>query len=475
MFTFHPRRIVLAFCAILLAGAFAAPAQQAPGPAPAKKNLTLDDYEKWSRIASTSISPDGAWISYAYASEQGRDEALLQESRTRARPYEIAGGDRPEFSDDSKWAAYLINPSDEERDKLQKANQPVVVKAELRNLATGDVVRYDNVQSIAFIAGGAFFMVKKTKTSKTPNTAGPISSSGISKPESTRTSATSAPSPANKPGTLLRVHDRRGRSGRATDSSFSTSGRASGPSSIRERPITPSSPGTRPERRLACLKGAEEKGLSSRRKTSSSPSADADRARAQDCGLRSGRGQNLPEGPGPQRDGRPSAGPRTRRGSFSGSRSRNPRPTRTRQGQVARNVDVWHYKDEQIQSVQMSRAAQERNRTWSVGASISTGPEVRPPRRTIRCAGLPGTEDGRLVVGSDPKPYLSDLNWGGAPADYYLVDTATGRRTLIEKKNRPADGPSPDGKWFLYLKDKQVFGGRAGDRTEDQPDRLGPR
>jgi len=121
----------------------------------------------------------------------------------------------------------------------------------------------------------------------------------------------------------------------------------------------------------------------------------------------------------------------------------------------AANVDVWHYADEQIQSVQMQRAAQERNRTWMSVVHLDPLKFVRLADESMRQV-LPN-EDGRIVAGSDPKPYLSDLNWGGAPADYYLVDTATGRRTPFEKKIARSMGMSPDGGWFLYLKDKHVW------------------
>ncbi|MFC2167019.1 hypothetical protein ACFLQZ_03555, partial [Acidobacteriota bacterium] len=39
-------------------------AQQTPSAG--KKILTLEDYTKWKRIESASISPDGNWATFAY-------------------------------------------------------------------------------------------------------------------------------------------------------------------------------------------------------------------------------------------------------------------------------------------------------------------------------------------------------------------------------------------------------------------------
>src|SRR3954463_11380280 len=52
----------------------ATPQQQAAAPAkdPAtKKILTLADYGRWNRIASSAISPDGKWVAYVFQPNDG--------------------------------------------------------------------------------------------------------------------------------------------------------------------------------------------------------------------------------------------------------------------------------------------------------------------------------------------------------------------------------------------------------------------
>jgi dipeptidyl aminopeptidase/acylaminoacyl peptidase len=442
----RPYLIIFALILMLTATAATAPAAQAQT---APKILTLDDYDKWSRIGSTAISPDGAWATYAYTSNKGETRFFIKNLSTD-KTVEIAGGGRPEFSDDSKWVGYLINPSEEERDKLQKANQPVVVKAEIRNLAAGDVARYDNVQSLAFVPGSKFALVKKTKTSKDAKHGGTDLiirhlPAGIDE-----NIGNVGGFLANKPGTFLAYTiDAADQSGNG----FVLIDLATGIRTVLDSAAADyaqtawNESGTA----LAVLKGLKKKGFVQKENVLITVQG-------------MGQGDPRPTVFDPAKD---ASFPKDMVVSeltavrwakdadrvFFGIKEQEPEAEKAK-GPVA-NVDVWHYKDEQIQSIQMIRAAQERNRTWSAVLHLDGPKFVRLTDDSIR--GFQATEDGRLGLGSDPKPYLSDLNWGGAPADYYRVDTATGQRTPIEKRIARSMGLSPDGKWFLYLKNKQLF------------------
>ena len=440
-------------------GAPAAAAAQTTG----KKPLTLDDYGKWSRITSTAISPDGAWIAYATSPNKGETKLFLKNPET-GKTYETTGGNRPAFSDDSAWAACLISPSDEERERLQKGNQPVVIKAELRNLATGDTIRYDNAQSIDFTPGGAFFTVKKAKILKeakhggtdlilrnlktgTEENIGNVGGFAVSKPGTRLAYTVDAADQAGNGLVLLAL----GTGVRTVVSS--------GPADYAQ--LAWDDAGTA----LAVLKGTKKKGFVQKENVLIAVLiADGDEGKSEPKVViyDPAADKAFPAGLvlselGSLRWNKPA----TR--IFLGIKENEAEPERDKDKDkdkdkakpAAANVDVWHYADEQIQSVQMQRAAQERNRTWASVVHLDPLKFVRLADDSMRQV-LPN-EDGTVVVGSDPKPYLSDLNWGGAPTDYYLVDTATGQRTPFEKKIARNMGSSPDGRWFLYLKDKQVW------------------
>jgi len=421
----------------------------APGQT-AKKVLTLDDYGQWSRVGSAAISPDGAWAAYAYHSNKGVTRFFIKNLATD-QTVEIAGGGRPEFSDDSKWAGYLITPSEEERDKLQKANQPVVVKAELRSLAGGPPAVYENVQSIAFTPGSGFFIVKKTKTSKEAKHAGTdlilrnlktgldenIGNVGLFQTDQSGSRLAFTIDAADQAGNGLLLADLKTGVRILLDSDRADYAQ-----------LAWDEAGTS----VAVLKGTKKKEFVQKFNILVA-------ARGLDQGAPRLSVYDPARDPGFPKDMVASefaalqwTDDRSR--IYFGIKEQEPEAEKPK-GPVA-NVDVWHYKDEQIQSVQMVRAARDRNRTWQAVLHLDGLKFLRLTDDTLR--GFQVSEQGRFGLGSDPKPYLFELGWGGATADYYRIDLATGERTLIEKKIARPMGLSPDGRRFLFLKNGQVFG-----------------
>ena len=131
-----------------------------------KKVLTIDDYAKWRSVGQTSISPDGRWVTYAYSRREVDDSLFIKEI-DGGDPALVVRGSNPEFSKDSRWVAYYINPPEQEdgggRGNARGGNdadRPARV-VELRDLDTGETRKWDNAQSFAFAEAGQAFMVKK--------------------------------------------------------------------------------------------------------------------------------------------------------------------------------------------------------------------------------------------------------------------------------------------------------------------------
>jgi len=115
MIVSHSRISAYAACSaafLALFVAYATPTAQAPA---AKKAMTVEDYTKWRGIGGQEISGDGKWVSYVLQltnvaptetkpvlhlrNLQGTDEVTVAEAQGAA------------FSSDSKWIAYLVDPS----------------------------------------------------------------------------------------------------------------------------------------------------------------------------------------------------------------------------------------------------------------------------------------------------------------------------------------------------------------------------
>ena len=92
------------------------PATQAPAAAPAaKKVLAVDDYTRWRSISGQEISGDGNWVTYGLQ--------LTNTPPTETKPVlhllnlandqdiEVPNGSGGRFSADSRWIAYLVDPS----------------------------------------------------------------------------------------------------------------------------------------------------------------------------------------------------------------------------------------------------------------------------------------------------------------------------------------------------------------------------
>jgi dienelactone hydrolase len=120
------------------------------------------------------------------------------------------------------------------------------------------------------------------------------------------------------------------------------------------------------------------------------------------------------------------------------------------------NVDVWNTSDERVQSLQMTRADQERNFTFREAFDAPAGKFVKLADETMRDVDV--AADGRWAVGRDTRGYIHDYK--RPAADIYRVNTSTGERTLMLKSQMTNTstgshtfGISPDGRFFLYWKD----------------------
>jgi len=87
----------------------------AAGPLAAQERppIIVDDYGPWKRITSMTISPDGAWMSWAQDRLEGED-SLYVKALDGETVHSIPRGGFPAFSRDARWVAYLISPPEKE-------------------------------------------------------------------------------------------------------------------------------------------------------------------------------------------------------------------------------------------------------------------------------------------------------------------------------------------------------------------------
>ena len=123
------------------------------------------------------------------------------------------------------------------------------------------------------------------------------------------------------------------------------------------------------------------------------------------------------------------------------------------------NADLWSWKDEHIQPMQRIRAEQERNRTYRAVYHVVEKKMVQLGDETMR--EVTPSEDGLWAIGADDRAYGPVMDYDASYSDYYLVDTRSGERRLVLKKQLEDFGQggaalrwAPDGKHILYFADK---------------------
>jgi hypothetical protein len=117
------------------------------------------------------------------------------------------------------------------------------------------------------------------------------------------------------------------------------------------------------------------------------------------------------------------------------------------------DVNVFHWDDDRIQTVQARQAEAERNRTDR--ATLLLASKTVVPLTDASLTGITFSRDGRWGIASDDRAYVSD--WEESRADYYRVNTATGERTPFLNAQLRTLGISPDGGRYLYWKDDHVW------------------
>lgn len=130
-----------------------------------------------------------------------------------------------------------------------------------------------------------------------------------------------------------------------------------------------------------------------------------------------------------------------------------PDTTAPAEGRVV--ADLWHWRDDFIQPMQKARAARERRRTYTAAFHLDGKRFVQLASRILPTV-VPN-DRGDHAVAADDRPYRRLVDYDGAYADHYLLDTLTGERGPAIGRLRTTLGGvqwSPDGRWVLFYRDR---------------------
>lgn len=123
-----------------------------------KKQLTTDDYGKWQTLSYTGISPNGEWVAYIVASQEEND-TLYVKNRLSNKLYKLEFATNFELSKDNQWIAWQIGVSYKEAEKLREQKQPIRYKMGLLHLASGKKEIIQDMSAFQFSRNGKFLAV----------------------------------------------------------------------------------------------------------------------------------------------------------------------------------------------------------------------------------------------------------------------------------------------------------------------------
>lgn len=514
-----PMRIVSLIAFTLAA---VAPVPIAVAQTATKKVLSVDDYSKWKSIGNQSISGDGKWVAYVVSAtntDPADAKPVLHLVRLdNNQDLEVANASAPAFSPDSKWLAYTVDASGGGRGgrggrggggggggggaqatRGGAAGQQAPPRhVELRNLATGTVQSWQDIQSFTFAATSSHIILRR----RAPVAAGAAGGRGGNAPggpgggapgggapgggapgaAGNGAAAESATGPRgadvilhdlatgrdqllgsvgeitfNKKGDLLAYTvDGAVRDGNGLFILDLRNGRIStldNDARVYSR-LTWNDEGTG----LAVLKGVDVDRMRERDNVLIAyPSVQSalDDAEYAPLKLDPSKADGFPKG-WVLSDRAALDWSDDNHRIFFGAKEQVATPDTTRRrGEEVADVDVWNSKDDRIQSVQMTRADADRNFTYREAFNLTDRKFVQLADTAMRDVDV--GFDGRWVVGRDTRAYISDYK--RPAADFYRVNPSTGERTLMFKNQLAGAhvfGISPDGNYFLYWKDNKL-------------------
>ncbi len=521
-------------------------AQNAPAPAPAaaataaqaaKKTLTLDDYSTWKTISGQEISGDAKWVAYVLQTSnvpttETKPVLHLQNLATGSE-VTVADATGNAFSADSKWLAYSVEPAAAGRggrgnrgggapatdpapatpaptipapttpaDPAPAApGAPAVTSApapqgtpvtpapqprrlELRNLATGEIKSWQDIQSFTFSPSATHLLLRR----RAPQAAGGgQNAAGGGAAAAPAAGAPAAPAaPAGPRGVDVTIHNLvTGKDqllGSVADSAFNKSGdilaytvdAATKDSNglfvmdLKTSRIYPLDNDAKLYNRLtwndkgaslAVLKGLDVEKMREKNNVllvytdvkAQLVDADAPPPVLLDPSKATGMPKDWVISERTTLDWSED-GKRV----FFGMKPQVATPVagaRRNADEVA-DVDIWNTGDERIQSQQMIRADQDRNFAFREAFDAGAKRFVLLADETLRDVDV--SPDGRWAIGRDTRGYISDYK--PAAADIYLVNTSTGDRSLIAKNHLLGAGTpgfSADSKTYLFWRDSK--------------------
>jgi len=113
-------------------------------------------------------------------------------------------------------------------------------------------------------------------------------------------------------------------------------------------------------------------------------------------------------------------------------------------------LDIWNWKDPYLQPMQLVQADRERDRTFAAVAHLDGGTVVQLATEDMPTVRFAPEGDASHALGTSNLPYRQLVSWDGRYSDLYAVEVATGEHRLVAQKTRGFATPSPAGRYMSW-------------------------
>ena len=444
------------------------------GPLPdEKKPLTHSVYDDWNKVSGECISNDGIWVAYVIDPQEG-DNRLVIANITTGRADTIARGDGPRISQDSRFAAFAINPffADIRKAKIAKKKADDLPKDSLgiMELGKSSILRIPRVKSFTMPEKGAGWIAyllekepaKKDSAKSAGRTDGMADATGDEK-EKTSDRGTTLIARELATGTEFRFPF-------ISEYLFSKNGRSllmasTGADSMAAAGVFQFSTLSRHLDTVSIGRGKftglawDEEGKQA------AYLADRDTSKAKQrfyslyywkTGGDSGAAVADTLLPGLARrwliseHRTPSFSKNGKRLFFGTAPIPMPEDT-TMNDEITAKLDVWNWQDDFIQTQQLKNLEEEQKRSYL--ASIDLDTHAYAQLGSLRIPGVTVGDEGNadVALGLSDVPYRKMVSWEEvAFHDVYLIDMKTGSATRVIEKLKGGASLSPGARFVFW-------------------------
>jgi len=427
--------------------------------------LTPDDYGQWESLGFQSFSPDGKWLTYGLSRVNRENELRIQALEADSTKI-IEYGSRPTFSEDSGWLAYTIGFSEDERERMNKAKEPIRNRMGLFNLVSGEEVIVEDVSSFVFRSGGGYLAMRRYPAEGRESSGADLVVRDLAAGIDTNFGNISEFGWQDEGVLLAMIIDAEGKAGNGVQTFDPATGILR--TLISAEAVFKDLTWREESDDLALLKVVEDddhedpthailawSGLDTRRATLREYLPTVDDNFPADMRIVDLRSLNWSDDGTALFFGIKDWEAEPEKPEAAEEDSTAEETTRESADVEPANVEIWHARDVSIWPEQRVRSGMNRRENFLSVWHLDSGRFIQ--LGTDLTESVTRIEGDALAVGLDETPYEHEAMFGPVFRDVYVIDVETGDRTRIKSKVEYWFGAGPAGRYLLYLEDDHYY------------------